>query len=111
MSQIFRLHNSKSRFVVSLLVLSVFALSAAGVRAQSVARPNFGGGHSFLRDTRETGKKTTGTRPGENPPVNKKPETTEEKLSALEQMLERQNERLDQLQQTIAEQQDRKSVV
>ena len=106
MSQLFRLHNPNSPFVVSLLALSLFALSAAGVRAQSVAQPNFTGEHSFLRDTRETGKKTTETRPGENPPVNKKPETTEEKLSALEQMLERQNERLDQLQQTIAEQQE-----
>jgi len=106
MAQLFRLHNPKSPFVVSVLALSVLALSAAGVRAQSVARPNFTGGHSFLRDTREPGKKTTETRPAENPPVNKKPETTEEKLSALEQMLERQNERLDQLQQTIAEQQE-----
>jgi hypothetical protein len=36
----------------------------------------------------------------------KKPETTEEKLNALEQMLERQGQRLDQLQQTIVEQQE-----
>ncbi len=36
----------------------------------------------------------------------KKPVTTEEKLSALEQMLEQQNQRLNQLQQTITEQQE-----
>ena len=36
----------------------------------------------------------------------KKPETTEEKLSLLEVMLEKQNQRLDQMQQTISEQQE-----
>ena len=106
MLQIFGSHNTRSPLVVSLLTLSLFALSATGVRAQSVAQTNFTYGHSFLRDTSETGKKTTAYRPGENLPVNKKPETTEERLNALEEMLERQNERLDQLQQTIAEQQE-----
>ena len=42
----------------------------------------------------------------ESPADIKKPETTEEKLGALEQMLEQQSQRLDQLQQTIAAQQE-----
>ena len=46
----------------------------------------------------------TGSKPSDT--VTKKPETTEEKLAALEEMIEKQNARLDQLQQTIAEQQE-----
>src|SRR5258705_12227021 len=105
MLKIFSSRNTRSALVVSLLTLSLFALSAAGVKAQSVAQPNFTDGQSFLRETGETVKKSPET-PGDNVPAKKKPETTEEKLNALEQMLERQNERLDQLQQTIAEQQE-----
>ncbi|MEP6820649.1 MAG: putative porin, partial [bacterium] len=106
MLKTFSSHNPQSALVVPLLTLSLFALSAAGIKAQSVAQPNFTDGHSFLRETGETARKTPETRPGDNSAVSKKPETTEEKLNALEQMLERQNERLDQLQQTIAEQQE-----
>jgi len=86
----------------SVLTLALLALGAAPVRAQT----NFADGHSLLRETGETVKKTSETRSGDNSAVSKKPVTTEEKLNALEQMLERQNERLDQLQQTIAEQQE-----
>ena len=102
MLKIFSSHDIRPTLVFSLLTLLLLALSAAGVRAQT----NFADGHSLLRETSETVKKPTETRPGDNPPVNKKPATTEEKLNALEQMLERQSERLDQLQQTIAEQQE-----
>lgn len=42
----------------------------------------------------------------ESAPAKKKPETTEEKLNALEQLLEQQNQRLNQLQQTVTEQQE-----
>lgn len=101
MLTIFSLHNTKSRFVISLIALLLLALSAAGVRAQGVAPANSADGHSFLRGADETGKKA----PETTPPA-KKPETTEEKLDALTQMLEQQNERLNQLQQTITEQQE-----
>ena len=90
--------NARSAFVVSLLILFLFSLSADAASAQSVSSS---GGHSFLRDSGETVKKKAAPSPGD-----KKPETTEEKLNTLEQMLEKQNERLNQLQQTIAEQQE-----
>ena len=98
MLTIFSSQNSRSAFVISLLTVFVFLLSAAAVRAQGAAPSDERG---FRREGGETVKKATGATSAD-----KKPETTEEKLNALEQMLERQNERLDQLQQTIAEQQD-----
>ena len=39
-------------------------------------------------------------------PADKKPATTEEKLTVLEQLLERQSQRLDELQRTVTEQQE-----
>jgi hypothetical protein len=97
----FRLH-SRSLSVVILLGLSLFFLGAAGVHAQVIAALNPDkvdgrpGGHSAVREPTETKASTP----------DKKPETTEEKLSALEQMLLEQGQRLNQLQQTIAEQQE-----
>ena len=92
-------HNRRY-FVVAQFVLLLFALSAAGIRAQGVAQANFGDGHSSLREVGEDGKKP------ETVPGAKKTSTTEEKLDALTQMLEQQNERLNQMQQTISEQQE-----
>ena len=53
MLQIFSSRNTRSALVVSLLTLSLFASSAAGVKAQSVAQPNFTDGQSLLRETGE----------------------------------------------------------
>jgi hypothetical protein len=86
-----------------MLVFSLFALSADGVKAQSVAvaRSNSAEGHSLPLEASETAKKAPKTVANV-----KKPVTTEEKLEALAQMVEQQNERLNQLQQTISEQQE-----
>src|SRR6185503_8279757 len=94
-------HRSRSFFISSLLITSVFALSAASAAAQTAASSNSGNEHSFLRETSETKKKASDTATAE-----KRPLTTEEKLDALTQMVEQQNERLNQLQQTISEQQE-----
>src|SRR6185312_11719195 len=80
-------HNC--RYIISVLAVSLCALSASGVCGQSLALSNTGDGHASASG-----------------PSKKTPDTTEEKLSALQQMLEQQNERLDRLQQTIAEQQE-----
>jgi uncharacterized coiled-coil protein SlyX len=104
MLMIFASHNNRSRFVTALLASSLFALGAAGAKAQSVAQANAGSGHGFLREVStigDTEKKASKPSAGD-----KKPETTEEKLDALEQMVEQQNQRLNQLQQTITEQQE-----
>lgn len=93
-------NNRKSLFTVSLLALSLFALSERAVRAQALVKSSLTG-HSILREKTDTAKKPAVTSSGE-----KKPETTEEKLNALEEMLVQQNERLNQLQQTISEQQE-----
>ncbi len=44
--------------------------------------------------------------PGDKSVVDKKPSTTEEKVEALQQLLERQGQRLDELQRTVNEQQE-----
>ena len=89
---------SKHALMIGVLVFLVFAMSAGQVRAQVVALPNSGDGHSV---TSESSKKPTESLTG-----NKKPDTTEEKLDALEQMLKQQAQRLNEMQQTIAEQQE-----
>lgn len=94
MFTIFKSHNSNKTLVISLLALALLTF-ASSVRAQT------SNGHSFLRGSGETVKKKAVTAPDV-----KKPETTEEKLDALEQVVEQQNERLNRLQQTIAEQQE-----
>jgi hypothetical protein len=85
----------KPTLIVPVLAVVLLVITAGGVFAQSVA-------HSTSEDViaNEPTKMTAESA------VNKKPETTEEKLSALEQLLERQSRRLDQMQQTIAEQQE-----
>jgi hypothetical protein len=92
-------NKSSSLLVVSLLAFSLFG-SARVVTAQVPVKSSLTG-HSFLIEKTDTSKKATVTSSGE-----KKPETTDEKLNALEEMLAQQNERLNQLQQTISEQQE-----
>lgn len=83
---------------MAILAFSFFAATAASVGAQSVAQINAGERQAALsRASRNL---------PESPFDGKKPETTEEKLSALEHMLEQQNQRLNQLQETIAQQQE-----
>src|SRR5258705_4167669 len=103
MLKTFSPQNSRPYLMGFMLVLSLFALSAHGVKAQSVAvaRSNSAENHSLPLEASETAKKA----PKPVPNV-KKAETTEEKLDALAQMVEQQNERLNQLQQTISEQQE-----
>jgi hypothetical protein len=88
---------------VALFAVSLFIVGGTQVRAQAVAGlnpDNENRGHGVARESSET----KGATPEKTP--EKKPETTEEKLSALEQMLLEQGQRLNKLQQTIAEQQE-----
>lgn len=86
--------RSQSLAVLLLAVSVLLVLGAISAQAQVQAPSNLGDGHSAMRDLpRRT-----------EPAPEKKPETTEEKLSTLEQMLLEQAQRLNQLQQTIAEQ-------
>ncbi|HEV7745927.1 MAG TPA: putative porin [Pyrinomonadaceae bacterium] len=89
---------SQPRFHFAFVLL-LFALSAFAAHAQ-VPSSNSADGHGSLRDVSET-KKTP-----EAVLNTRKPATTEEKLDALTQMVEQQNERLNQLQQTISDQQE-----
>jgi hypothetical protein len=87
-----------NRYIILILALSLWALSASTVCGQSVALSNARPGHAIATGpSKEMAESST---------ARKNAETTEEKLSALEQMLEQQSKRLDQLQQTIAEQQE-----
>jgi uncharacterized coiled-coil protein SlyX len=86
-----------SRYI-SILAFSFFAMIATDVRAQSVAPTNAAERQVVVG---EPSNKTP-----ESPSAVKKAHTTEEKLSALENMLEQQNQRLNQLQETIAKQQE-----
>jgi uncharacterized coiled-coil protein SlyX len=90
--------NNRHASLVAILAFAFFALSAADVRAQSVAQSNSGERQLIAS---ESSKRTS-----ESSSDVRKPATTEEKLGALEQMLEQQSQRLDQLQQTIAAQQE-----
>jgi uncharacterized coiled-coil protein SlyX len=76
----------------------LLVIKAPDVSAQNVAQSDSG-------DRPVRGSELTKST-AESSAHEKKPETTEEKLNALEQMLERQGQRLNQLQQTIAEQQE-----
>jgi len=82
--------NIAKAIVMGLLVWSFFTLSLAEIRAQNIAQFNSGGGPTAAVDL-------TTKRVEPSPP--KKPETFEEKLSALQQHLE-------QLQKTVEEQQE-----
>ena len=90
-----RAHSSQI-LTFSLLALSLLVLGAANVQAQALAPSSSGDGHSVPRES--SGRTDSASE--------KKPETTEEKLGALEQMLLEQGQRLNQLQKTIAEQQE-----
>lgn len=82
--------------LLALLAASLFVFGVNSARAQAVAPVNSADGHAAVR---EPSKRI-------DPAPAKKLETTEEKLTALEQMLLEQGQRLNQLQQTIAEQQE-----
>jgi hypothetical protein len=86
--------KNKRRFPVSLLSFSLLALTAVNVRTQEVAKVN------RFEVVADSSKKTT------EPASLIKAETTETKITALEQMLVEQSQRLDRLQQTIVEQQE-----
>ena len=90
--------TGKRALAVSIFAVALFVVSAIGVCAQNVAQSDSGDGPARGSEL----MKLT----AESSAHEKKPETTEEKLNALEQMLERQGQRLNQLQQTIAEQQE-----
>jgi len=95
--------TSRHVLIISVLALALFVMSARGVCAQSVAQSNPGG--DGPGGASEPSKTTSESSPGEKKPETS-PENVVEKLNALEQMLERQSQRLNQLQQTIAEQQE-----
>jgi hypothetical protein len=90
--------NSRYASIISLLAFSFLAITAVNVRAQSVAQTNAAERQVVIS---ESSLKTP-----ESPSVVKKADATDEKLSALENMLEQQNLRLNQLQETIAKQQE-----
>ncbi len=96
-----RPHTSRHYLWSIMLFTSLFSLTVAGVKAQSVAQSNSAEGHSLLREASETASRALDTEANV-----KKPATTEEKLDALAHLLEQQNERLNQMQQTISEQQE-----
>jgi hypothetical protein len=83
--------------LLSVLAFSLFAISAVDVRAQEVAKRDYANRFEVAVDSPK--------KPAEPAPA-VKPETTETKITALEQMLVEQSQRLDRLQQTIAEQQE-----
>jgi uncharacterized coiled-coil protein SlyX len=89
--------NNKRRLLISWFCLSLFAIGAFDVRAQEMAKID--DANRFV-DAIEPSKKTTES------PLKAKPEATNAKIDALEQMLIEQSQRLDRLQQTITEQQE-----
>src|SRR6266852_5253002 len=83
--------------LLSVLAFSLLAISAVDVGAQEVEKKDYANRFEVAVDSP---KKTAEPAPAV------KPETTETKITALEQMLVEQSQRLDRLQQTIAEQQE-----
>jgi len=79
------------------LAILLLAISAVDARAQELAKRDYANRFEVAVDSP---KKTAEPAPAV------KPETTETKITALEQMLVEQSQRLDRLQQTIAEQQE-----
>jgi len=88
---------NKRRFSTSLFCFSLLAIGAVDARAQEVEKRDYANRFEVAVDS---SKKTA------EPAAAVKPETTETKISALEQMLVEQSQRLDRLQQTISEQQE-----
>ena len=83
--------------LLSMLGFSLLAIGSVDVRAQAIAKRDYA---NRLEVAVDSPKKTR------EPAPEIKPETTETKIVALEQMLLEQSQRLDRLQQTIAEQQE-----
>jgi uncharacterized coiled-coil protein SlyX len=83
---------------LSLVAIVLLLVSALGVRAQTMVQRNAA---DVSGGVAEANRLTA-----DSPAPEKKPETMEEKLNALEQILAQQGQRLNQLQQTIAEQQE-----
>src|SRR5688572_3353137 len=87
------------RLMLSLVALSLLAISAVPVRSQQLA-PNATDAIVASDPTKRTESLI------DQPSGDKKPATIEEKLTALEQVLDRQSQRLDELQRTVNEQQE-----
>jgi hypothetical protein len=99
MMKTFSSHNSRY-LSVCLMVLWFFAAGVINIHGQSAVPSNSAENHNLPHGTSD-GRNTSDTAASI-----KKPLTTEEKLDALTQMLEQQNARLNQLQQTVTEQQE-----
>lgn len=94
--------SSRSRHLLMLAFVAPFVLmtNVSSIRSQQLTRPK-SSESSVASDVENVNVAVN-----EKPRADKKPETTEEKLSALELLLERQGQQLDQLQRTVAEQQE-----
>jgi hypothetical protein len=92
--------------IFSFLTLVLLGINGHGVFAQSVARSESNDRLTAAGASAEAAAIEPSKTIAELAVGHKKPETTEEKLSALEQILERQSRRLDHMQQTIADQQE-----
>lgn len=86
--------NIAKAFILGLFVSLFCALSLAETRAQNIAQPNSGGAPAAAVDVT-----TKSVEPPILPP--KKPETVEERLSALQQSLEQLQKTVEQQQETI----------
>jgi hypothetical protein len=84
-------------FMIAFFAWSFSAISVVGVHAQTIARPTTGDGPDVSMNL-----STRAVEP--SPP--KKVETVEDKLNALQQLLEEQSARLNQLRQTVEQQQE-----
>lgn len=89
--------NNTRRSLISLLCVSLFAIAGLNVRAQEMDKKAYAGPVEIAA---ESSKKKT------EPAPDTRAETTETKINTLEQMLIEQSQRLDRLQQTIADQQE-----
>jgi hypothetical protein len=89
--------NIAKAFVLALVAWSFFALSVAEIRAQNIAQSSSGDRPTAAVEV---------ARKAVEPSPPKRPETVEEKLSALHQLLEQQSLQLNQLRQTVEQQQE-----
>ncbi len=94
--------SSRSGHILMLAFVAPFVLMAnvTSIRSQQPTQPK-SSDSALASDVVNVSIATN-----EKPRADKKPETTAEKLSALELLLERQGQQLDQLQRTVAEQQE-----
>ncbi|MEK6281485.1 MAG: putative porin [Acidobacteriota bacterium] len=91
-----RCTKSRHVFLLSFVALALLGLMPVAALSQQAEE------ESIASDaTRRTAASSSDKSPGD-----KKPATTEEKLTALEQLLERQGQRLDELQRTVRDQQE-----